>query len=100
MPFGIFIGMKNAKANMLNIDRAGRMVIPQEVRRQFGLHFGSKMELDTTGDAIVLRPVDEKPALTMEDGLYIHEGIPEYGTLSDEVSFSREQRNRAVWGNE
>ena len=89
--------MKNAKINILNIDKAGRMVIPQEVRRQFGLHFGSKMELDTTSDAIVLRPLDEKPALTMEDGLYIHEGIPEYGTLSDEVSFSREQRSRAVW---
>ena len=82
---------------MLTIDRAGRMVIPQEIRRRLGLHFGSKLELNLSGNAIILQPVDEKPTLTMEGGLYIHEGIPEYGTLSDEVAFSREQRDRAIW---
>jgi len=59
------------------------MVIPREIRKRLGLHLGSRQELDLSGNAIILRPVDEKQALTMEGGLYIHEGIPEYETLSD-----------------
>jgi len=73
------------------------MVIPQKVRRQFGFRFGSRLELDVSDNAIILRPVEEKPALTMEGGLYVHEGLPEYETLSEAVAFSREQRDRTVW---
>jgi len=91
MPFGILNGMKNEKNNILTIDKAGRMVIPQKIRRQFGFHFGSRVELDTSSNVIILRPLEEKPALTMEYGLYVHEGIPEHVTISDEITHSREQ---------
>jgi len=97
MPFGIFNGMKSVKTNILTIDKAGRMVIPQKIRRQFGFQVGSKLELDTSGNVIILRPLEEKPTLTKEGGLYVHEGIPEYGTLSNEVDLSREHRDRMIW---
>ena len=98
MPFGIINGMRNIKNNLLTIDRAGRLVIPQGIRKRFGLNPGSRLEFDVSGgNTIILRPADEKPALNMEGGLYVHEGIVEYGTLPDIIDVLREQRSRAVW---
>lgn len=93
--------MRNVKTNLLTIDSAGRIVVPQGIRKRFGLNPGSRLELDVSGgNAITLRPADEKPSLNMEDGLYVHEGILEYGTLSDTsdtINDLREQRTRALW---
>ena len=97
LPFGILNGMKSVKTNILTIDKAGRMVIPQKIRKQFGFNVGSKLELDASGNVIILRLLEEKPALTKEGGLYVHEGIPEYGTLPDAVDLAREQRDRVIW---
>ena len=93
MPFGIINGMKST----LTIDKAGRMVLPQRVRKQFGLRTGSALELKVSAHAITLYPAESKPALTKEDGLYVHEGKPD-DTLLDAVELTRDGRDRAVWG--
>ncbi len=93
MPFGILNGMKST----LTIDKAGRMVLPQKVRKQFGLRSGSALELKVSANAITLYPADTAAALTIENGLYVHEGKPE-DSLLDEVERTRDDRDRAVWG--
>lgn len=93
MPFGIINGMKDT----LTLDKAGRMVLPQSVRKQFGLRTGSALDLRITADSIILYPVEAKPTLTCENGLYVHEGRPD-DTLLDVIESSRQERSRSVWG--
>ena len=93
MPFGIINGMKST----VTIDKAGRMVLPQGVRKQFGLHTGSALDLRVTADAIVLYPAEKKVALSKEHGLYVHEGQPE-SSLLNAVESARNDRDRAAWG--
>lgn len=81
----------------LTIDKAGRMVLPQKVRKQFGLRTGSELELKVSANAITLYPSDAKPSLTNEHGLYVHEGTPD-DMLLDAVDRTRDDRDRAVWG--
>ena len=81
----------------LTIDKAGRMVLPQKVRKQFGLHAGSTLEVEMGADAITLYPSGIKASLSKEGGLYVHEGQSD-GTLLDAVESARSARDRAVWG--
>ncbi len=73
------------------------MVLPQGVRKQFGLRTGSALEMKVSAHAITLYPAESKPALTNEDGLYVHEGKPG-DTLLDAIDSARDARDRAVWG--
>ena len=81
----------------LTLDKAGRMVLPQRVRNQFGLRAGSQLELRVGTDAISLYPITAKASMTNEGGLYVHEGLPS-DSLADAVAASRDERGRAVWG--
>ena len=93
MPFGNVNGMKST----LTLDKAGRMVLPQRVRKQFGLRTGSELEFKVSANAITLYPAETKPALTKENGMYVHEGKPD-DTLWDAVELARDDRDRALWG--
>ena len=73
------------------------MVLPQRVRKQFGLRSGSALELKVSATAITLYPAETKAALIKENGLYVHEGQPE-DTVLDAVERARDDRDRAVWG--
>jgi AbrB family looped-hinge helix DNA binding protein len=53
------------------IDAAGRVVIPQAVRRRLGLHGGSKLEIEEIDGAIVLRPASRVRVGMADDGLPI-----------------------------
>ena len=81
----------------LTIDKAGRMVLPQGVRNQFGLHSGSLLEMKVSAHAITLYPAESKPAMSKEKGLYVHEGKPG-DTLLNAIDLARDARDRDVWG--
>jgi AbrB family looped-hinge helix DNA binding protein len=53
------------------IDRAGRVVIPQAVRRRLGLDAGTKFEIEEVDGAVVLRPESRISVEMAEDGLPI-----------------------------
>lgn len=66
---------------MVSIDKAGRVVIPKEVRERLGLTEHSEFEIDTDGDTIRLTParpptrrvveVDGWPMIEPADGFTV-----------------------------
>jgi AbrB family looped-hinge helix DNA binding protein len=58
----------NAK---LNMDRAGRVVLPKPVRDRLQLEPGETLEIESFEDHIVLRPVRERAAMRRELGVLV-----------------------------
>ena len=80
---------------LLKVDAAGRVVLPQPVRKRFHLTPGSRLEIDVEPDGIRLRPTTPAPSLTDEDGLLVHEGEPT-GDLLHAVEEARALRDEQV----
>ena len=85
--------MKNAIA----IDKAGRVVIPQQVRRQFNLVTGDRLDLELVPDGIFLRSHSRPAGLVKENGLLVHEGEPA-GDLAQAVELARSGRDADMLG--
>ena len=87
MANGIIHGMD------LQIDRAGRIVVPKQVREHLGLKPGSSLRLEERPDAIILHKVDHHPTLAEEDGLLVHTGkLPAGYDWNSLVERDREER--------
>lgn len=72
------------------IDAAGRLVVPKALREQFHLAPGSELEIEPTGDGVIIRPADRGPSLVSDDGVLVHHG-PQGATL-DIAAFVRQER--------
>ncbi|MEI6808865.1 MAG: AbrB/MazE/SpoVT family DNA-binding domain-containing protein [bacterium] len=93
MAFGIVNGM-----NMeVNIDRAGRVVLPQGIRRMFNIVAGDRLGLEVVSNGILLHSPARQSPLTEEDGLLVHEGTAT-GDLSQAVELARDDRDANVLG--
>jgi AbrB family looped-hinge helix DNA binding protein len=55
----------------ITIDRAGRVVIPQAVRRRLGLAAGTELDVEERDGGVLLRPVSKVRVEIAEDGLPI-----------------------------
>jgi AbrB family looped-hinge helix DNA binding protein len=67
----------------VTIDAAGRVVIPQALRRRLGLRGGTKLDIEEIDGAIVLRPASKVRMEIAEDGMPIlraPEGTPKMTT--------------------
>ena len=93
MPFAIVDGMKTA----VSVDKAGRVVLPQHIRRQFNLSPGDKLDLEVTPDGIFLRSRSRRVHLSDENGLLVHEGEAA-GDLVQAVELARAGRDADVMG--
>ncbi|MCL1888494.1 MAG: AbrB/MazE/SpoVT family DNA-binding domain-containing protein [Kiritimatiellaeota bacterium] len=88
----------------LSIDKAGRVVIPQAIRQMFGWNAGAVLEIKTTREAVVLTPMEDRPALVYDDGLLAHTGKMANGgkttqeMVSKIIAEDRDARAAAVWG--
>lgn len=51
------------------VDKAGRIVIPLELRRALRLEEGDAVELVLSAEGVSLRKVAPEPKVTVEDGL-------------------------------
>ena len=61
----------------LNMDKAGRIVLPKPVRDELQLSPGDSLELEVSEDRIVLRPARIKPRLYKKQGIWVlHTGAP------------------------
>ena len=72
---------------LLKVDAAGRILLPQPLRKRFHLTPGSQL--------IRLRPQTPAPSLREEDGLLLHEGEPT-GDLLHAVEEARARRDEQV----
>ena len=94
MVFGIAYGMTKT----LSIDRAGRVVIPQEIRKMFGFTAGSTLHVEITEMALVLTSAEARPAVACDDGVWVYDGAVPYDALLEAVASERDARDAAIWG--
>jgi AbrB family looped-hinge helix DNA binding protein len=78
MPFpcGIINAMRK---ETLQIDRAGRVVLPKPLRDRFRLNPGDTLAIQVKGDAIELRPVQPLAELKRVNGVLVlsgHDPLP------------------------
>ena len=72
------------------IDAAGRLVVPKALREQFHLAPGSELEIEATGDGVIIRAADRGPSLLNSAGVLVHHG-PQTTDL-DIAAFVRQER--------
>lgn len=72
------------------IDAAGRLVVPKSLRERFHLGPGSEIEIEPTGDGVMIRAADRTPAVVDRDGVLVHHG-PRTCDL-DVAAFVRQER--------
>jgi len=81
----------------VHVDKAGRVVLPQQVRRQFNLSAGDELDLEVTPDGIFLRSRSRRGDLVSENGLLVHDGEP-VGDLIEAVEMARAGRDADLLG--
>jgi AbrB family looped-hinge helix DNA binding protein len=79
------------------IDGAGRVVLPQHVRRRFHLLAGDRLDLEIVPDGIFLRAHSRKADLVEENGLLVHEGEA-IADLAQTIELVRSERDADVLG--
>ena len=84
----------------LNLDRAGRVVLPKPIRDQFQLEPGESLELESFDDHIVLRPVRVDAPLRKKRGVWVFgTGKPLAASTADEtLRRVREDRDDEITG--
>jgi AbrB family looped-hinge helix DNA binding protein len=93
MAYGILYAMK------LRIDSAGRIVLPKPVRDRFRLTAGAVLELEERPEALVLRPVEQSPAIVRRDGLLVYTGeVPAGFRWDSMLDDDREKRIQELSG--
>ena len=81
----------------ISIDKAGRVVLPQEVRRQFHLVAGDRLDLEIRPDGILLRSHSGQADLVEENAFRVHEGEA-VGDLARAVELARANRDTDMLG--
>ena len=76
----------------ITVDKAGRVVLPKQLRDELRLTAGSALELETEGERITLRPVRQKAALRKEFGIWVFQGPASDDSIPDIIDDAREKR--------
>ena len=70
----------------VTVDEAGRISIPESVLDELDLKPGDAIEIERSGEALLLRPVPETPRLTKEQGVWVlNTGEPVPASATNEV---------------
>src|SRR5882762_6894806 len=78
----------------LTLDKAGRIVLPKPMRDELQLAAGDSLELESSDDRIVLRPVRGSMPLRKKQGIWVFSaGEPLSAKAVDDV-FKRVRRER------
>jgi AbrB family looped-hinge helix DNA binding protein len=83
----------------LQIDKAGRIVLPKRIRDRLGLHPGSDLELEETAGGVFLKVPVQTPPLIEKDGFLVYTGaLPPGFDVLRAIDQDREERARKLWG--
>ncbi len=80
------------------IDKAGRVVIPKQVRDELGLEPGDTLVFTSEGESVTLRPLHANAPLQKERGVWVFRGgkplsLDEANRIVREAREQRERRN-------
>lgn len=80
---------------MVSIDRAGRVVVPKELRERLGIAADDELEVRLEGDSLVLTPVRRPGRRVVEvDGWPVLEAVPGLGVTDADVQRWRDDGQR------
>jgi AbrB family looped-hinge helix DNA binding protein len=84
----------------INIDKAGRIVLPKSVRQELQIAPGDSLELESSDDHVVLRPARTKARMYKKHGIWVmNTGTPlAPEVVSDTIRKVREDRERSFLG--
>ena len=86
--FRYIYGMK------LKIDKAGRIVVPKQMRERLGFRPDSELEVVEQTGGMFIKRLDERQSMVKLDGLWVHHGVAEPHANWDNVIESvREERS-------
>jgi AbrB family looped-hinge helix DNA binding protein len=85
----VLFGMKEMT---VQIDQAGRVVLPKRLRERFRLRGGDTLAIEVRGDAIELRPTRAAGELKCVNGVLVFTGAAPLERGRDFVADSREER--------
>jgi AbrB family looped-hinge helix DNA binding protein len=97
LPFPLEYAIFDAMKKILSVDQAGRLVLPKQLRDQFGLHPGSQLELAIGSDHVELKPVEATASLRRKKNLWVHYGRAQT-SLIQAVASLRDERLHAIGG--
>jgi AbrB family looped-hinge helix DNA binding protein len=80
----------------LTVDKAGRVVLPKPVRDELQLAAGDSLDLESSGDRIVLRPVRGTAGMRQKKGIWVFRtGQPiSAASINETIDQLREERMR------
>ena len=76
----------------LTVDRAGRVLLPKQLRQDLHLSPGDILELKSEGDHIALRVERPKARLSKEMGVWVFDGEATQVSLPDWLDQERQKR--------
>ena len=80
----------------LTLDRAGRVLIPKILRKQFHLEPGDALQMESEGEQMTLRPVRPQALLKKERGVWVYQGEPTTASIPDLIDRERAKRARGL----
>jgi AbrB family looped-hinge helix DNA binding protein len=91
MVYGIISGMQ------LRIDKAGRIVVPKDLRERFGFKPDAELQAIEQPDGVLLKRMEERPSMMKVDGLWLHQGVAQPGANWDRILEGiREERIESI----
>lgn len=76
----------------LHIDNAGRIVIPKEIREEWGFSQGQSIVLETMSEGVLLRP-SKRAVMTEMDGMWVYDAPAIDVDIAALIARVREERN-------
>ena len=84
----------------ISLDKAGRVVLPKDLRDKLRLEAGDELLVEETDEQIVLRPVRAQATLKKERGVWVYLGgqgaKPRTESLQERIDAVREERIREL----
>ena len=75
----------------VSVDKFGRVVLPKVIRNHFGLGAGSELDIVECEGMILLKVIDERPPLALQDGVLVFTGKA-VGNIEHAIAHDREER--------
>jgi AbrB family looped-hinge helix DNA binding protein len=84
----------------ISLDKAGRVVLPKDLRDKLRLEAGDELLVEETGEEIILRPVRTQATLKKERGVWVYQGARgaerSSESLHDLIDAARNKRLREL----